>query len=328
MDKKKAALALYPILASGITRKQKEAATDIFIDLEEGELEDVFEKQITLDEMKEIASKLKSKEKKESYDFSKIIADIETLSLSQVKAFKEYALALEIKKEDTGFTFDLFNDDEILEYEYQKILTNYSIIASAVGFIPFLPISDFFILTPLQIGMIARISNLYDFKIDAENLLKMIAGVLGAGFIFRSITQIINRFVPVIGWAINASIGFAGTYAIGIIAKRYIDLKGDLSGENIKTLWEESFEEGKKEFSKLKDFIFIKKDEVLEYFKNYNKKNEADIKSDKSTEEDSKENEEEEIYNYSPQEEEKKTERKKRPRKKTKDNPDDNDIFN
>ncbi|HOV15605.1 MAG TPA: hypothetical protein PK771_15060, partial [Spirochaetota bacterium] len=252
----------------------------------------------------------------------KLIADVETLSLSQVRAFKELGEILEIKKEDTGFSFDIYNENEILNYEYRRTLTNYSIIASAVGFIPFIPVSDFFILAPLQIGMIAKISNIYNYKIDAENLLKMIAGTLGAGFVFRSITQIINRFIPVIGWAINASIGFAGTYAIGIIAKRYIELNGDLAGENIKVLWDRSFEEGKSEFLKLKDFILEKKDEVLEYFKNYKKPENDDVEEDKE-DVDIQEN-----YNYSPQEEEKKSRTKKRPRKKSKESGDDNDIFN
>lgn len=330
MNKKTASLVLYPILASNITKKQKDLIVNLFTDLELSEIEEIVKTRITPEDVKNIADKLKVKEKKEIFNLSKLIADNETLSLSQIKAFKELGTILDIQENETGFSFNIYNDNEIIDYEYKRTLTNYSVIASAVGFIPFIPVSDYFILTPLQIGMVSKISNLFNFKLDAEQFIKMLAGTLGAGFVFRGVSQIINRFIPFVGWIINASVAFAGTYAIGIIAKRYIELNGDLSGENIKTLWETSFNEGKEEFGKLKDFILEKKDDLIKYFNTSLKDNENETYEDsEENTTDIKDDEESEDYRNQPQQEEKKSGTKKRPRKKTKDdNDDDLNSFN
>lgn len=328
MDKKIEKLILYPVTASNVTGKQRSAIINLIPSIDPNNLSEIIKERISLTELKSITLELSDKDKKECFELAKIIADIETLSLSQVKAFKELGELLEIAKEESGFAFNIYDDNEILNYEYRRTLTNFSIMGSAIGFIPFIPISDYLLLTPLQIGMIAKISNIYNFKIDGEHLIKMIAGTLGAGFIFRSFTQIINKFVPFIGWVINASIGFAGTYAIGIIAKRYIDLNGDLSSENIKLLWQKSFDEGKIEFSRLKDFIFEKKDEVLDYFKNYTNSKKSNDDESNSEKRENSEDEDESDPIYQTDETTNIASKKKKTKKKINGEREESEIFN
>jgi uncharacterized protein (DUF697 family) len=171
------------------------------------------------------------------------------------------------------------------ENEYKKTLVNYSIVASAIGFIPFIPVADYWILAPLQVGMIAKISSTFGFKIDGKEFLKMIAATLGIGFILKSAAGVINRFIPFLGWFVNAGVAFAGTYAIGILTRHYIAAEGNLSEEKIKEIWAKSYAEGKEEFFRLKDFILEKKDELVKEFKEYMKeKEESDTRDEEKTE--------------------------------------------
>ena len=58
-------------------------------------------------------------------------------------------------------------------------------------------------------------------------------------------------------------IAFSGTYAIAIIAQKYIENKGDLSEESVKRIYKEAFEEGKTQFKLLKNYIAKEKDNLL-----------------------------------------------------------------
>ena len=50
-------------------------------------------------------------------------------------------------------------------------------------------------------------------------------GVVGAGFGFRAVARELLDFVPVAGWALKASVAFAGTKAIGEAAVRYFEAR-------------------------------------------------------------------------------------------------------
>jgi ferritin-like protein len=67
-------------------------------------------------------------------------------------------------------------------------------------------------------------------------------------------------------------IAFAGTYAIAIIAQKYIEHKGDLSEESIKRIYKEAFKEGKKQFKLLKTDIAKEKDNLLGELKKFMQK--------------------------------------------------------
>ena len=48
---------------------------------------------------------------------------------------------------------------------------------------------------------------------------------MGAGFGFRAVARELLDFVPVAGWALKASIAYAGTKAIGEAAVRYFEAR-------------------------------------------------------------------------------------------------------
>jgi uncharacterized protein (DUF697 family) len=203
---------------------------------------------------------------------------------------------LNIDSSDTGFNFDLYNKNAVIQYEFQNVVRKFSSVSAAIGFLP-LPIADIIILTPIQIGLIAKISNMYNFDLDPKEFLKMVGGTIGAGFIFKITSKIVCSMIPVIGWGVNAAIAFAGTYSIAILTKRYIEVNGQLTKDSIKEIWEKSFKEGKDEFSNLKGYIFKKKDELLSEIEKYKNKvntssGKTKTKTKKTKEENSKENKE------------------------------------
>ena len=54
-----------------------------------------------------------------------------------------------------------------------------------------------------------------------------LAGVVGAGFGFRTLARQLLDFVPFAGWAVKGAIAYTGTRAIGEAAVRYFDARTD-----------------------------------------------------------------------------------------------------
>jgi uncharacterized protein (DUF697 family) len=259
----------YPVKSSGLTAAQREIIDGIFSNITDDEIETVLKEKISSVELAGFAEKIEDKDKLFVFQTSKLILDKNGISIDQIELLSEIGKALDVKEGETGFTFNLYNPDDIRDYDFDRTLTNFSIVASAIGFIPFIPFADFFILAPIQIGMVSKIANIYKFNINSKEFIKLITGTLGAGLLFKLTASILNSFIPFIGWIINASVAFAGTYAIGIITRRYIEADGELSPENIREIWAKSFEDGKKEFSKLKEYILLRKHELRDEIKRY-----------------------------------------------------------
>ena len=106
-------------------------------------------------------------------------------------------------------------------------------------------------------------------RCNPKELLKMTSGTVGLGYTCLVVARGLLAFVPVGGWFVAGGIAFAGTYAIAIIAQKYIENKGDLSEESIKRIYKEAFEEGKKQFKLLKNDIAKEKDNLLEDLKKF-----------------------------------------------------------
>jgi uncharacterized protein (DUF697 family) len=295
-------LILYPILIDGISKAQKEMIPVVFDEINTEKVDEIIKIKLTDNELSDIAKKTPENNRLKYFQISKSFADLSSITINQIFAFAQLGLLLKINEKDTGFTINIYDKDTVIDFEYHRTLINFSLVGSVIGFIPFLPVADFIILAPMQFGMVTKIANLYKYKIDSEQFVKMILGTLGTGFVFKSTARIINRFVPIFGWFVNATVAFAGTYAIGIIAKSYIEANGNLSKESIRDIWLKSYTEGKKEFSKFKDYIFEKKDELLNEFKKY-KNNDDTLYSDDEDAEEEKES----IFNEIKKEKRKKT---------------------
>jgi uncharacterized protein (DUF697 family) len=95
-----------------------------------------------------------------------------------------------------------------------------AIVAGAV----FIPGVDMPVLTLNQVRLVLRIALAYGETVDNQRALELL-GVVGAGFGFRAVARELLDFVPVAGWALKASIAYAGTKAIGEAAVRYFEAR-------------------------------------------------------------------------------------------------------
>ncbi|MBP5450484.1 MAG: hypothetical protein J6Y01_10260, partial [Spirochaetales bacterium] len=174
--------------------------------------------------------------------------------------------------------------------KYEIVSRNYSCISAAVGFIPFVPIADFFVLTPLQVVMSNQIFALYNFDCDTKEFLKTVGAAVGQGLLMRLTSKLFCSLIPGLGWVINASVAFTGTYIIGRIAREYAMQGGTLNAESIQKIWAQASNEAKREFPKLKDFIFDCKDMIIDAWKTA-----TDTVKEAAAEETAKETDEEAI---------------------------------
>jgi uncharacterized protein (DUF697 family) len=158
------------------------------------------------------------------------------------------------------------------EKTFHDIAKKFSMIAGAVGFLPTPFISDFTIITPMQIYMVSKIAKLYNYSLNPKELLKMVSGTVGLGYSCLLVARGLLAFVPVGGWFVAGGMAFSGTYAIAIIAQKYIENKGDLSEDSVRKIYKEAFEEGKKQFKLLKNDIAKEKDHLLTELKEFMQK--------------------------------------------------------
>jgi uncharacterized protein (DUF697 family) len=89
-----------------------------------------------------------------------------------------------------------------------------------IGVAVFVPGVDFPILTFNQLRLVLRIGLAHGEGIDRARAIEL-AGVVGAGFTFRTIARSLLDFVPFGGWAVKGAIAYTGTRAVGEAAVRY-----------------------------------------------------------------------------------------------------------
>ncbi|MGA1868228.1 MAG: YcjF family protein [bacterium] len=270
MKEKFLSLILYPALADGLTKKEQEELKMLIKGMENinhDELIDAITQRLSLQELQKLASLVPEKEKEQCFSLAKKIASIEGLSKQEAEALEELREALNIQTEPDDLDIpeiDIQKEEVHEEVTFEYLAKKYSMIAGVIGFLPTPFISDFTILAPLQIYMVKKISDFYNYPVEAQELLKMVIGTVGLGYTCAVTARGILAFVPIGGWILSGGIAFAGTYAIAIITQKYIKQKGVLNQETIKNIYKESYEEGKKQFKLLKDEILTKKDELLE----------------------------------------------------------------
>jgi len=92
-------------------------------------------------------------------------------------------------------------------------------IAAAAIFIPGV---DMPLLTVNQIRLVLAIARAYGEQVDLNRLPELL-GVVGAGFVFRTVARELLDLVPVAGWATKGAVAYTGTVAIGRAAERYFE---------------------------------------------------------------------------------------------------------
>lgn len=114
----------------------------------------------------------------------------------------------------------------------KSLVNRYAASCSAAAVTP-IPFSDIAILTPIQIGMILHISNIFGINISKENAAKLVAtllSVVGAAFAVRFGVQLLGNVLKLIpgagsvaGGAINAAIALGTTKVMGNAYIAYLD---------------------------------------------------------------------------------------------------------
>lgn len=100
---------------------------------------------------------------------------------------------------------------------------------AGVGLVVFLPGADMPIMTLNQAKMLLQIAAAYGEPMSLERV-KELAAVIGGAFAFRSVARQLIAFVPALGWAIKAVIGYTGTQAMGRAAVEYFEADGSITG--------------------------------------------------------------------------------------------------
>lgn len=100
---------------------------------------------------------------------------------------------------------------------------------AGVGAVMFIPGADMPIMTLNQAKMLLQIAAAYGQPMNTERV-KELAAVVGGAFLMRSVARQAVALVPVLGWAIKAGVGYAGTVAMGRAAIEYFEGGGDIVG--------------------------------------------------------------------------------------------------
>jgi uncharacterized protein (DUF697 family) len=278
MSEKYLSLVLYPALADGLSKGEQEALKGIVEGMEgvePAQVIDAISQRISASEMSRLAGMVPDDQKYHYYALAKQIATVDPLTQAEKIALQELSIALKIACDREVFDIPQQEGDVNLKEDEQNffnIAKKFSMIAGAIGFLPTPFISDFTLISPLQIYMVNKIAKLYDYPLNPKELLKMVSGTVGLGYTCLLVARGLLAFVPVGGWFVAGGIAFAGTYAIAIIAQKYIEHKGDLSEESIKHIYKEAFEEGKKQFKLLKNDIAREKNNLLGELKKFMQK--------------------------------------------------------
>ncbi len=133
--------------------------------------------------------------------------------------------------------------------------------AAVVTFAP-VPLSDFFLVTPVQASMVMSVGRVYGRKVDlteGKEILLELAAVCGVGLVaqkgFATLSKIL---LPGLGGILAGPYAFAVTHGLGIVAIRYF-ANGGAPREVLKSVFDEAVKEGKKIFSREEFEAFRKK---------------------------------------------------------------------
>ena len=142
------------------------------------------------------------------------------------------------------------NSDKELAFAYnfpfvRRVLANKIVADTAkqnalVGGIVIIPGADMPVMTANQAKMVLQIAAAYGQELGAARI-KELLGVLASAFAFRTIARQALTFVPALGWALKAAIGYSATMAMGKLVIEYFE-EGGSAGSLAKKLKDSSSE--------------------------------------------------------------------------------------
>ncbi len=93
---------------------------------------------------------------------------------------------------------------------------------AVVGVVVFIPGADMPVMTINQIKMVLKIGAAYGYQPDLQRVVEL-GSVIASGFGMRALARRAIAEVPGLGWAMKATVGYAGTQAIGKAAVAYFE---------------------------------------------------------------------------------------------------------
>ncbi len=93
---------------------------------------------------------------------------------------------------------------------------------AGVGLLVIIPGADMPVMTLNQAKMLLMIAAAYGEELNMERV-KELAALVGGAFACRAVARQLVTFVPALGWAVKAAIGYTGTVAMGRAAIEYYE---------------------------------------------------------------------------------------------------------
>ena len=131
-------------------------------------------------------------------------------------SLKNYSNMVKVDSENNSGSVKNIKDF-ITKNEYdlcKKIIHSASIACGGVGATPHIPLSDTIVMTPIQIGMLINLGEVFSVKLTDAMAKSVLYSCIGA-IVGRNISSIAIGWIPFLGNAVNAATGFSLTEAIG-----------------------------------------------------------------------------------------------------------------
>ena len=181
----------------------------------------------------------------------------ESLSAKLNESWEKYRnkspkdIYIEVKKKVEQDLNEIKNSDAPEDIRVGKIITYTAATCGALAMANPLPLSDFFVLTPIQCVMVANIGKIKGFELSMERSKEIIFEMLttvGWGLLAQHmIVSAYKTFLPFLGGALSFPLVYGFTYAIGQISDYYFDNKR--SGKEIdkkvfQEIWKQLYKQG------------------------------------------------------------------------------------
>lgn len=129
----------------------------------------------------------------------------------------------------------------------RDIARSFSLWAAGIVLFP-IPFSDLVLLMPIQTAMVISIGKAYGVKDPPEKTLAHIAAACGASVFGQITTLFVSNLIPIIGKLVSAPFVYGWTYGLGEVAIRYFESQGQLSTDEMKSLFKQVSKEATRGF--------------------------------------------------------------------------------
>lgn len=129
----------------------------------------------------------------------------------------------------------------------REIARNFSLWAAGIVLFP-IPFSDLVLLMPIQTAMVIYIGKAYGVKDPPEKMLAHIAAACGASVFGQITTLFVTNLIPFIGKMVSAPFVYGWTYGLGEVAMRYFESQGEVSKDEMKSIFKQVSREATRSF--------------------------------------------------------------------------------